>query len=610
MQRMMSIALIVLCVLALPVFGATVGTEATGGHAPLLPLGIFAGLAGAFLALKAMMSDTTACGPTASVGAADYQALTDRDYHTIDWSNGTGTDVSPGQIVVVGNMPMWSPGQIANGASGTLVYLTTLKAKKTSASAFTQGDAVYWNTTGNPAVGTGGTGACTDNAAESGTTYLMGWAMKTAAAVSADRVEVSMSAAKRTATVAGSVTADDITGSDSALGIVGLPAAQGGSITATGGTSSTSANAGGAVALVGGTPGVTGTGGAVSATGGIGGSTSGSGGAASLVGGAGTLNATGGQAIVTGGAGNGSGGSGGVAISGGTPGVTGAGGGITVTAGPGGATSGAAGTLVMAGGAAASAAGNVVGGLASLTGGIGKGNLAGGAATLVGGVGGATGAGGAAGVTGGAGGATSGTGGNVNLTGGAGLGTSTNGGSATVAGGAGVATTGTGGAVAVTGGASPGASGTAGAVTVDAGAATGGTGAAVNIGTTNATAVNLGKASVATVIGGPVTESIGASTAALGTTYANAAGLPAGTASTYPVTAADDTVGVIIDAADKVTGRMLFIGNLVSNKILKVYGPSGATINGAGANVGFSSASGKGVIIQCLSSAGNTWMAW
>jgi predicted RecA/RadA family phage recombinase len=104
--------------------------------------------------------------------------------------------------------------------------------------------------------------------------------------------------------------------------------------------------------------------------------------------------------------------------------------------------------------------------------------------------------------------------------------------------------------------------------------------------------------------------SIGASTAAAGSTNADAGALPAGTAKTYPTTAADDTKGVIIDVADKVTGRLLYIGNGVANKILKVYGPSGATINGGSANAAFSSVSGKGVIIQCLSSTSNTWLAW
>ncbi len=111
----------------------------------------------------------------------------------------------------------------------------------------------------------------------------------------------------------------------------------------------------------------------------------------------------------------------------------------------------------------------------------------------------------------------------------------------------------------------------------------------------------------AIVLGKSLTLSQGASTAGLGTTFADAAALPAGTGAYYPTTAADGTVGVIIDVADKVSNRILFIGNGVSNAILKVYGPSGAVINGAAANAAFSSASGKGVIAICLSGAGNTW---
>lgn len=102
----------------------------------------------------------------------------------------------------------------------------------------------------------------------------------------------------------------------------------------------------------------------------------------------------------------------------------------------------------------------------------------------------------------------------------------------------------------------------------------------------------------------------GASVAAAGSTNANAAALPAGTSSAYPVTGADDTKGVIISTADKVTGKVIFVGNLVFNKILKVYPPSGGTINGASANAAYSSVSGSGVILQCLSGSGNTWMAW
>jgi hypothetical protein len=111
-------------------------------------------------------------------------------------------------------------------------------------------------------------------------------------------------------------------------------------------------------------------------------------------------------------------------------------------------------------------------------------------------------------------------------------------------------------------------------------------------------------------VGGHLHAGSGASTAAAGTTTADAGALPAGTALVYPTTAADDTKGVVVSTSDLITGRMLFVGNGVSNKILKVYPPSGGTINGAAADAAFSSASGKGVVLYCLDSAANTWLAW
>lgn len=111
-------------------------------------------------------------------------------------------------------------------------------------------------------------------------------------------------------------------------------------------------------------------------------------------------------------------------------------------------------------------------------------------------------------------------------------------------------------------------------------------------------------------LSGPLTGGIGASTAAAGSDESDAGALPAGTAAVYPTTAADDTKGVIINAADKATGRMLLIGNGVANKTLKVYPPAGGTINGAAADAAFSSASGKGVIAVCLSADDNTWLMW
>lgn len=129
-------------------------------------------------------------------------------------------------------------------------------------------------------------------------------------------------------------------------------------------------------------------------------------------------------------------------------------------------------------------------------------------------------------------------------------------------------------------------------------------------GATMSGANTFGAASVANSIVGPLNRTVGASTAAAGSTTLDAGVLPAGTAGVYPTTAADGTKGVRVHASDKVTGRMIWIGNGVSNQVLKVYAPSGGTINGAAADAAFSSVSGKGVMIYCLDATGNTWLAW
>ncbi|NBV20154.1 hypothetical protein [Janthinobacterium sp.] len=99
----------------------------------------------------------------------------------------------------------------------------------------------------------------------------------------------------------------------------------------------------------------------------------------------------------------------------------------------------------------------------------------------------------------------------------------------------------------------------------------------------------------------------GASTAAAGTTTADAGVLPAGTSSYYPTTAADGTKGVRVNAADKINGKVIFIGNGVAASALKVYAPSGGSINGAAADAAFVTSSGKGCVLICLSATSNTW---
>lgn len=99
----------------------------------------------------------------------------------------------------------------------------------------------------------------------------------------------------------------------------------------------------------------------------------------------------------------------------------------------------------------------------------------------------------------------------------------------------------------------------------------------------------------------------GASTAAAGTTSGDAGVLPSATGSFYPTTAADGTKGVRIAASDRVDGKMVFIANGVSNQILKVYPPTGGTINGAAVDAALPSGSGRGAHLICLSGSANTW---
>lgn len=138
--------------------------------------------------------------------------------------------------------------------------------------------------------------------------------------------------------------------------IQGIGAAQGGSVHVNGGTSSTSANAGGNSRLIGGAPGATGAGGIASIAGGAGGATSGAGGAASVTGGAGTAgNSTGGIASLVGGAGQGTAAGAAANVTGGASGAgaTGDGAAANVSGGAALSTNGNGGSVVLTGGAKA-----------------------------------------------------------------------------------------------------------------------------------------------------------------------------------------------------------------------------------------------------------------
>jgi len=244
---------------------------------------------------------------------------------TIDYTP-SGADVIAGQVVEVGSIPMVAPAAIEDGVKGSLCNDGVWKVPQ-AAEIITAGDAVYWDSDGTPVTGDASSGAATGTASGNN---LMGVAVATTAATDS-YVYVALTAAKRTTTIAGSVTADDITGSDSSLGVAGKAGATGaggavavaggagdsgagGAVSATGGAGD-GANAGGAGSVVGGVGGATGAGGAVSVTGGAGGATSGTGGAVAIAGGAGSNgNADGGAVSLTGGAKNGSGANGAVNI--------------------------------------------------------------------------------------------------------------------------------------------------------------------------------------------------------------------------------------------------------------------------------------------------------
>ena len=161
-------------------------------------------------------------------------------------------------------------------------------------------------------------------------------------------------------------------GSAATFPITGLAAAQGGSVTVTGGASSTAGNVGGVASLVGGRGGSTGIGAAAKVTGGQGGSASGAGGAVTLTGGAGAAgNAAGGAAQLIGGAGQGSAAGGAITITSGAAGATGVAGAVAIAVGGATAGNGSDATITGGAGAGGTAAGgnvNLVGGAAVSTG--------------------------------------------------------------------------------------------------------------------------------------------------------------------------------------------------------------------------------------------------
>ena len=225
-------------------------------------------------------------------------------------------DKLDGEIVLVGSRALIVDKAIdySENPKGTVVSrgLWDIPQKAETIAAGTK---VYWDSTGDPVTGTAGSGAAT---ATAGSNKLIGIAAPvqtngTATSAATDtyvRVLVEGESVN-VATVAGSMTADDITGSDAALTIAGIAGDSG---------------AGGTIVVVGGAGDTNQDGGLTSITGGAGDGT-GDGGAASLVGGAGGTTGAGGAIAITGGASAGAGGTAGaVAIdTGAATGGTGAG---------------------------------------------------------------------------------------------------------------------------------------------------------------------------------------------------------------------------------------------------------------------------------------------
>lgn len=151
------------------------------------------------------------------------------------------SNVSAGDVVTIGTIPMVATQAISANCLGSLACEGVFDLPKTS-DVFVAGDAVYWNSAATDV--SGNTGAA-DNASGD----LIGVAVANAASGDA-AVRTKLTAAKRTTTIGGSVTADDITGSDSSLGITGLAGNAGGAVVITGGAGSQTG--GGAVTITGG----------------------------------------------------------------------------------------------------------------------------------------------------------------------------------------------------------------------------------------------------------------------------------------------------------------------------------------------------------------------
>lgn len=182
-------------------------------------------------------------------------------------------NVAAGDVVEIGSIPLVATSAIVANCLGSLASEGVFDVPK-NADVFAVGDAVYWNSSDTDL---GSNTGAADNASGN----LMGLCLANANAA-ATTVRVKLTAAKRTTTIAGSATADDLTGSDASLAITGKAGASsaGGAIAIAGGAAAAGAYDGGAVTITGGAgPTAGNTGGAVTILSGAGDGTNGTAGA-------------------------------------------------------------------------------------------------------------------------------------------------------------------------------------------------------------------------------------------------------------------------------------------------------------------------------------------
>ncbi|MCX7064756.1 MAG: DUF2190 family protein, partial [Proteobacteria bacterium] len=123
--------------------------------------------------------------------------------------------VAAGAVVVLGSTPLIAPVAIAAGVKGSLCASGVWKIPQ-AAETIHAGDSVYWDDNGNPYGGTALSGCATETTTSN---YLLGICTVDSAATDT-YCYVRLTSATRTATIAGAMTADSITGSSTSLPIV------------------------------------------------------------------------------------------------------------------------------------------------------------------------------------------------------------------------------------------------------------------------------------------------------------------------------------------------------------------------------------------------------